>query len=179
MVSLHSILDLRVECKEADNIVPMKILSHSLIILPIQPDIIHIHIVSLLNDVVKGVIKQIVQEVEIPILISDGRIDQVLLHGDSLLVIDESHVEGEVPYLAQNIIWVGETIPDPCALETFKEPIGLFLLCDVGGDGWNILPGVALSEDEERGVGPDVQVFRREAAVLVVVEFVQGFVKVS
>lgn len=74
----------------------MEVLGDSLVVVAVQADVVDVDVVSLLDDVVEGVVEEIVEEMEISILISDCCVDQILLDGDSLLIVNEPQMEGKV-----------------------------------------------------------------------------------
>ena len=110
MVSLHAVADLGVEGEELDDVLAVEVLGDGLVVVAVQADVVDVDVVSFLDDVVEGVVEEIVEEMEIAVLVSDCCVDQILLDGDSLLIVNQPQMEGKVSNLTENIIRMGEPI---------------------------------------------------------------------
>lgn len=65
---------------------------------------------------------------------------------------------GVCPDFREDVIRVGETIPDGDSFETSQETACFFSLYDLFGDGGHVLSSIALTEDDQRVGSRNIEV---------------------
>ncbi len=90
-------------------------------VVPVFCEVVNIHSACHVHDHVQSLIEGVVKVVPLFLTLLEGCVDDNLLNLSSVLVVDESQVEGEGSNLSKDLVGVSKTISDSQTFESLQE----------------------------------------------------------